>query len=92
MHRVMIEGESLLEALEHRNWKSSLLTHVESLCHSSSQTWRYPAPSNLWLIWDAGDLLSMGSPSSSKKITVTVIGAIMTFRWLEAHGGENNRK
>ena len=32
VHRVMIEIESLLEALGKRNWRSIMLTHDEFLC------------------------------------------------------------
>ena len=46
--------------------------------------------SNLVLIWDSGELLSMGLPDSSQLITVRTVGVMMAIRWLEAHEWENN--
>ena len=47
--------------------------------------------SNLVLIWDSGELLSMGLPDSSHPITIVILGVMMAIRWLEAHVRENNR-
>ena len=65
VHRVMMEVEPLLEASGKRNWRSIMLTHDEFPCHCLLQTWCYPKRSNLMLIWDSGELLSMGLPDSS---------------------------
>ena len=62
VHRVMMEVEQLLEASGKRNWRSIMLTHDEFSCHCLLQTWWYPGRSNLVLIWDSGELLSMGLP------------------------------
>ena len=70
LHRVMIEVEPLLEALGKRNWRSIMLTHDEFPCHCLLQTWWYLERSNLVLIWDSGELLSMGLPDSSRPITI----------------------
>ena len=40
------------------------------------------------LIWDSGELLSMGLPDSSQPVT----GVMMAIRWLEAHVRENIRQ
>ena len=64
VHRVMMEVEPLLEASGKRNWRSIMLTHDEFPCHCLLQTWWYPKRSNLMLIWDSGELLSMGLPDS----------------------------
>ena len=44
------------------------------------------------LIWDSGELLSMGLPDSSRPITVVIVGVMIAIRWLEAHVKENNRQ
>ena len=66
VHRVMMEVEPLLEASEKRNGRSIMLTHDEFPCHCLLQTWWYPERSNLALIWDSGELLSMGLLDSSR--------------------------
>ena len=85
VHRVMMEVEPLLEASKKRNWRSIMSTHDEFPCHFLLQTWWYPGRSNLVLIWDCGELLSMGLPDSSQPITIVIIGVMMVIRWLEAH-------
>ena len=92
VHRVMMEVEPLLEASGKRNWRSIMLTHDEFPCHCLLQTWWYPKRSNLVLIWDSGELLSMGLPDSSQPITIVIVGVTMVIRWLEAHVRENNRQ
>ena len=67
-------------------------THDEFPCHCLLQTCRYPGRSNLVLIWDCGELLSMGLPDSSQPITIVIVGVMMAIRWLEAHVKENNRQ
>ena len=92
VHRVMMEVEPLLEASGKRNWRSIMLTHDEFPCHCLLQTWWYPKRSNLMLIWDSGELLSMGLPDSSQPVTIVIVGVMMVIRWLEAHVRENNRQ
>ena len=92
VHRVMMEVEPLLEASGKRNWRSIMLTHDEFPCHCLLQTRWYPGRSNLVLIWDSGELLSMGLPDSSRPITIVIVGFMMAIRWLEAHVRENNRQ
>ena len=91
-HRVMMEVEPLPEASGKRNWKSIMLTHYNFPCHCLVQTWWYPERSNLVLIWDSGELLSMGLPDSSRPITIVILGVMMAVRCLEAHVRENNRQ
>ena len=69
-----------------------MLTHDEFPCHCLLQTWWYPERSNLVLIWDSGELLSMDLPDSSQPITIVIVGVMMAIRWLEAHVKENNRQ
>ena len=92
VHRVMMEVEQLLEASEKRSWRSIMLTHDKFPCHCLLQTWWYPKCSNLVLIWDSGELLSVGLPDSSQPITIVIVGVMMAIRWLEAHVRENNRQ
>ena len=92
VHRVMMEVEPLLEASGKRNWRSIVLTHDEFPCHCLLQTWWYPERSNLVLIWDSGELLSMGLPDSSQPITIVIVGFMMAIRWLEAHVRGNKRQ
>ena len=73
VHRVMIEVEPLLEGSGKRNWRSIMLTHDEFACHRLLQTWWYPERSNVVLIWDSGELLSMGLPDSSRPITIVIV-------------------
>ena len=88
----MMEVESHLEASGKRNWRSVMLTHDEFICHCLLQKWWYPGRSNLVLIWDSGELLSMGLPDPSQPITLVIVGVMMTNKWLEAHVKENNRQ
>ena len=92
VHRVKMEVEPLLEASGKRNWRSIMSTHDEFPCHCLLQTWWYPGRSNLVLIWDCGELLSMGLPDSSRPITIVIVGVMIAIRWLEAHVKENNRQ
>ena len=87
-----MEVEPLLEPSGKRNWSSIMSTHDEFPCHCSLQTWWYPGRSNLVLLWDCGELLSMGLPDSSQPITILIVGVMMAIRWLEAHVKENNRQ
>ena len=86
VHRVMMEASGK------RNWRSIMLTHDEFPCHCLLQTWWYPGRSNLVLIWDSGELLSMGLPDTSRPITILIVGVMMAIRWLWAHVKENNRQ
>ena len=92
IHPVMMEVEALLEASGKLYWKSIMLTHDEFLCHCLLQTWWYPGRSNLVLMWDCGELLSMCLPGSSQPITIVIVGVMMTIRWREAHVRESNRQ
>ena len=92
VHRVMMEVKPLLEASGKRNWRSIMLTHEEFPCHCLLQTWWYTERSNLVLIWDSGELLSMGLPDSSRPITIVIVGVLMAIRGMDAHVRENNRQ
>ena len=92
IHRVLMELEPLLEASGKRNWRSIMLTHDEFPCHCLLQTWWYPGRSNLVLIWDSGERLSMGLSDSSQPITIVILEVMMAIRWLEALVQENNRQ
>ena len=91
-HRAMMAVEPLLELSGKRNWRSIMSAHDELPCHCLLQTWWYPGRSNLVLIWDCGELLSMGLPDPSRPITKVIVGVMMAIRWLEAHVEENNRQ
>ena len=69
-----------------------MLTHDEFPCHCLLQTWWYPGRSSLVLIWDCGELLSMGLSDSSQPITIVIVGVMMAIQWLGAHLKENNRQ
>ena len=87
-----MEVEPLLEASGKRNWRSILSTHDEFSCHCLLQTCWHPGRSNLVLIWDCRELLSMGLPDSSQLITIVIVRVMMVIRWVEAHVKENNRQ
>ena len=87
-----MEVEPLLEASGKRNWRSIMLTNDEFPCHCLLQTWWYPKRSNLVLIWDSGELLSMGLPDSSQPITIVIVEVMMAIRWLEAQVKENMKR
>ena len=92
VHRVMMEMEPLLEASGKRSWRSIMSTHDELTCYCLLQTRWYPGRSNLVLIWDCGELLSIGLPDSSQPMTIVIVGVMIAIRWLEAHVRENNRQ
>ena len=92
VHRLMMEVEPPLEASGKRNCRSIITTHGEFPCNCLLETWWYPGRSNLVLIWDSGELLSMGLPDSSQPITIVIVGVMMAIRWLEAHVRQNNRQ
>ena len=92
VQRVMMEVEPLLEASGKRNWRSILSTHDNFPFHCLLQSWWYPGRSNLVLIWDCGELLSMGLPDSSQPITIVIVEVMMAIRWLEAQVKQNNRQ
>ena len=75
-----MEVEPLLEASGKRNWRSIMMTHDEFPCHCLLQTCWYPERSNLVLISESGQLLSMGLPDSSRPITVVIVGVMMAIR------------
>ena len=69
-----------------------MLTHVEFPRHCLLQTWWYPGPSNLVLVWDSGELLSMELPDSSQRITIVIVGFMMVIQRPQAHVKESNQK
>ena len=79
-HRVMMEVEPFLEASGKRNWRSIMLTHDEFPCHCLLPTWWYPGRSNLVLIWDSGELLSMSSQDSSHPAMIGILVAMVAIR------------
>ena len=87
-----MEVEPLLEASGKCNWRSIMSTHDEFTCHCLLQTWWYPGRINLVLIWDCGELLSIGLPDSSQPVTMVIVEVMMAIRWLQAHVKENNRQ
>ena len=54
-----------------------MLTHDEFSCHCLLHAWWYPGHSNLALICDSGELLSMGLPDSSQPIKIVIAGVMM---------------
>ena len=56
----MMVFEPLLEASGERNLRSINLTHGEYPCHCLAQKVWYPEQSNLCLIWDTEEILSIG--------------------------------
>ena len=87
-----MEVEPQLEASGKQNWRSIMLSHKAFTCLGLVQTWWFPARSNLVLIWDSEELLSMGLPDSTQSIAIVIVGVILAIRWLEAHAEENNRQ
>ena len=69
-----------------------MMTHDEFPGHCLLQTWWYPRSSDLVLIWDSGELLSMGLPDSSQPIEIMLVGVMMAIRWLKVQPKENNRQ
>ena len=92
IHQVVMEVEPLLEASGKRNWRRIMLTHDEFPCHCLLQTWWYPGRSNLVLIWDCVELLSMGLPDSSQPVKIVIVEVMMAIRWLEARVRDNKRQ
>ena len=70
-----------------------MLKRIEFPCHCLLQTWWYLGRSNLVLIWDCGELLSIGLlPDSSQPIMIVIVGVMLAIRWLEAHVEGENRQ
>ena len=69
-----------LESLEIVIGGASCRHLMSSPCHCFVQTRWYSGRSNLVLIWDCGELLSMGSPDSSQPITIVIVGVMMAIR------------
>ena len=92
VHRQIIEVESPLEASGKRYWRSITLTHDEFPWHCLIQTWWFPRQSNLVLIWDSAELLSMGLSDASQPNKIVLVENMMAIRWLEAHVKEKNRQ
>ena len=90
IHREMMEVEPLHKASGKPNWRSIMLTHDEFHCHCLLQTWWYPGRKKLVLIWDSGELLSMGLPDSSHP-EIVIVGVMTVIRWLQAQVKEINR-
>ena len=90
--RVLMEVEPLVEESGRRNWRSIMITHDEFPCHFLLSVWWYPGITNLVLIWDSGELFSLGLSDSSHPIPKVIFGVMMAIRWLEAHVRENNRQ
>ena len=55
-------------------------------------TFWYPKRANLVLVWDAGDLFSMGLPGQTQNVTILVVSAMLTVRWLEANAGTTEQE
>ena len=77
IHRVIMAVEPLLEASGKRYWRSIMLTHDEFPCHCLLQT--MACESNLVLIWDSGEMLSIGLPDSSQPITIVIVGVMVAI-------------
>ena len=86
-----MEVDTVLEVSGKRNGRRIILTHDEFPCYCLLKTWWYPGRTNLVLIWDSGELLSICLPDASQPITVVLVGVMMAIRWLEAHVKKNNQ-
>ena len=87
-----MEVEPLLEESGKRYWRSIMLKHDELPCHCLPQTWWYPGRSNLVMISDSGELISIVYETHQQPITIALVGVMIATRWLEAHVKENNRQ
>ena len=77
-HQTMMEIEPLLIASGCRTWENILLTHGEYPYHCLEQTLWYPKRANLGLVWDAGELFSMGLPDQAQIVSILVVSAVLT--------------
>ena len=82
-HAMMMEFEPLLEVSGERNLGSINLTHGEYPCHCLAQTVWSPEQSNLCLIWDIGDIRSIGLSDQQQKVTLFVVSLVLVMRWIE---------
>ena len=57
-----------------------MLLPDEILCNCLLQTCLYPVRSNLVLIWDSGELLSMGLQYSLQLLRIILVGVMMAIR------------
>ena len=92
MHQMMMEIEPLLIASVCQIWRSILLTHGDYPCHCLAQTFWYPKRANLVLLWDAGEVCSMGLPDQVQNVTILVVSAMLAMKWFEANASTSEQE
>ena len=88
-HEKMMEFEPLLEASGERTLRSINLTPGECPCHCLAQTVWYPEHSNLCLIWDVEEILSIGLPGHQQEVALFVVSTMLALRWIEENSTKN---
>ena len=91
-HQMMMKIEPLLIASVCRFWRSILLIHGDYPCHCLAQTFWYPKRANLLLLWDAGEVCSMGLPDQVQNVSILVVSAMLAMKWLEANAGTSKQE
>ena len=77
---MMREIEPLLIGSGCRTWRNVLLTHKEYTCQFLAQTFWYPKRANLVLVWDAGELTSVGLPDQAQNVSIFVVSAMLAVK------------
>ena len=84
VHRIVMEVEPLLGASGYRTRRNILMTH-------RAQTLRYPKRGNLVLVWDLEEWYSTGLRDQNQQVSIVVVSAMLTVRWLEANAGTSEQ-
>ena len=92
VHRIMTEVAPLLGASGYRTRRNILMTHGEFPCHCLAQTLWYPKRGNLVLVCDVEELYSTGLPDQIQPLSIVVVSAMLTVRWLEANAGTSEQE
>ena len=82
----------MLIASGYWTWRNILLTNEEYTCHCLTQTFLYLKLAILVLVWEAGELFSMGLPDYAQEMSISKFSAMKTVRWLEANAGTNEQE
>ena len=82
-HAKMMEFDPLLEASRERNPRSINFLHGECPCRCLAQTVWCPEQSKLCLIWDVGEIWSIGLPDHQQKVHLFLVSSMLALRWIE---------
>ena len=92
VHRIITEVEPLLGASGYQTRRNILMTHGEYPCHCLAQTLWCPKRGNLVLVWDVEELYPTGLTDQNQPVSIVVVSAMLTVKWLEANAGTSEQE